>query len=69
MKRLVDAEPKLGDKVRTLKRAGYGTEEAFAHLLQLGGDPYEALLSLEGATEERLIRLCKRVQTGGMTMR
>ena len=60
MKRLVEAAPQLREEVRHLKREGLGTEPAFAHLLGLDGDPYEAMLSLETATEKEIGDLCAR---------
>jgi hypothetical protein len=60
MKRLVEAEPRLRERVRALKREGMGTEPAIAHLLGLEGDPYEAVLALEEATEEQLVGLCEQ---------
>lgn len=58
MKRLVEIEPRLREKVRERKRAGCGTEPAFAKLLGLEGDPYEAMLSLKMAPREELVDLC-----------
>lgn len=44
----------LRERVLALKRAGVKTEPAFARVLRLPGDAYEALLALESASDERL---------------
>lgn len=41
-------------RIRELKRSGVKTEPAFAQVLGLTGDPYEALLALEDWPPERL---------------
>ncbi|MFC3749308.1 DUF4269 domain-containing protein [Paenibacillus sp. GCM10012306] len=52
----------LGDSFRKqviqLKRQGVKTEPAFAQLLQLEGDPYEAVLGLDKLSEMELRALC-----------
>jgi ribosomal protein S18 acetylase RimI-like enzyme len=44
----------LRDRVRALKQRGMKTEPAFAEVLGLTGDPFEALLALETWSPERL---------------
>lgn len=60
MKRLLNIVPALRPRVRTLKREGHATEEAFAELLRLDGDPFEAFLALEDATQRQLAERCRR---------
>lgn len=50
----------LAARIRDLKRAGTKTEPAFAQVLGLAGDPYEALLALETWPPERLRDLVAR---------
>ncbi|MRN55396.1 DUF4269 domain-containing protein [Paenibacillus monticola] len=54
----------LGNEFREhiidLKSGGMKTEPAFAHVLSLNGDPYEALLALGELELEALDSLCKK---------
>ncbi|MET0287782.1 MAG: DUF4269 domain-containing protein [Polyangiales bacterium] len=52
--RLLTVFPTLRDEVLALKRAGVKTEPAFASVLGLQGDPYQALLDLEPLSEAQL---------------
>ncbi len=52
--RLLALRPDLRSSVVTLKEQGLKTEPAFATLLRLSGDPYEALLALEKETDQAL---------------
>ena len=47
--------PELREQVIELKQAGVKTEPAFAQLLDLQGDPYEAVLELENWSDEALV--------------
>lgn len=47
-------------QVIALKRSGVKTEPAFARLLRLEGDPYEALLQLYGWGEHELAAFCRK---------
>ena len=53
-KRLLDMEPHLRGEVQALKEKGVKTEPAFATILQLAGDPYEAVLALENLSVDAL---------------
>ncbi|WP_025692339.1 DUF4269 domain-containing protein [Paenibacillus zanthoxyli] len=48
------------ERVRLLKAEGIKTEPAFAQLLALEGDPYEALLQLEPLDRRELEALCRK---------
>jgi hypothetical protein len=50
----------LVDKVKLLKQNGIKTEPAFAQLLALQGDPYEAMLNLETYSDIELINLISK---------
>jgi hypothetical protein len=50
----------LREKVIGLKANGLKTEPAFAKLLALPGDPYQALLALETCSDQELLRLVRQ---------
>ena len=56
-RRLLNLIPDLRPRVLLLKKQGLKTEPAFAQLLGLSGDPYEAMLKLESAGNEELAEL------------
>jgi hypothetical protein len=45
------------EEVRRLKREGFGTEPAFARLLGISSDPYDALRDLDGVGDTELVSL------------
>lgn len=55
--RLLDLCPELKAKVIALKQDGMKTEPAFAQLLSLKGDPYEAMLELDMMSDEVVVLL------------
>lgn len=55
--RLLSLDPSLRPTIRALKQAGMKTEPAFAHMLHLPGDPYQALLTLEQQSDTLLLHL------------
>ncbi|MBT8078190.1 MAG: DUF4269 domain-containing protein [Gammaproteobacteria bacterium] len=60
--RILGAFPQLGDEIVALKAAGLKTEPAFAKLLQLRGDPYEAVLALEACSDAEIHGLVNEAQ-------
>lgn len=56
------AGEKFRNRIISLKRAGVKTEPAFARLLQLKGDPFEALLTLESLSD---CQLTERIRKSG----
>jgi hypothetical protein len=56
--RLLDICPELKARVIALKQNGVKTEPAFAQLLSLKGDPYEAMLELEELADDDILALC-----------
>ena len=58
--RLLAVAPDLRSDVLALKRFGLKTEPAFAKRLQLPGDPYEAMLTLESRTDDELCEIARR---------
>ena len=56
-KRLLALAPHLREAVVRWKQAGLKTEPAFAKALSLPGDPYEAVLALEGLDDAQLQRV------------
>lgn len=59
MHRVLSVEPKLRERVRELKKKGISTEEAFAEILALEGDPYDAFLSLEEKSDQEIKSMCR----------
>jgi len=55
--RLLSLDPSLQPAIRALKAAGTKTEPAFARLLGLEGNPYQAMLTLEGQSDIMLATL------------
>lgn len=54
MRRVLSIEPELRAEVRKLKRGELSTEKAFARLLDLEGNPYEAFLKLEEKSDNEI---------------
>jgi hypothetical protein len=52
--------PALHQEIIRLKNSGLKTEPAFATLLALPGDPYQALLDLETCSDQQLLRLVQQ---------
>ncbi|MTI11291.1 DUF4269 domain-containing protein [Curvivirga aplysinae] len=59
--RLLSLRPSLRKKVINLKQQGIKTEPAFAQILGLTGDPYQAIVDLETLSDEDLLEFLNRV--------
>jgi hypothetical protein len=55
--RLLGLEPTMSPEIRRLKNSGLKTEPAFAQVLGLEGDPYDALLALENFSDAQIVAL------------
>jgi len=64
-KRLLQLEPELRSRVIQLKQSGLKTEAAFARVLGLVGDPFEAVLQLENLSTTELQNLISQVRMLG----
>jgi len=60
-KRLLGLSPELVTRIIQLKQSGLKTEAAFASILQLSGDPFEAVLKLEQFNDAQLLEIIARV--------
>ncbi|MES0882989.1 DUF4269 domain-containing protein [Roseibium sp. SCP14] len=58
--RVLAIEPGLRDEVLKLRQQGLKTEPAFARLLDLKGDPYEAMLDLGDKSDKELREIINR---------
>ncbi|KAA5604237.1 DUF4269 domain-containing protein [Roseospira marina] len=65
--RLLRLGPQLREPVVRLKQDGLKTEPAFARILALPGDPYEALLGLETLADDDLRTMIEMAQVPGCT--
>ncbi|WP_420549470.1 DUF4269 domain-containing protein [Curvivirga sp.] len=59
--RLLSLVPCLREKVIGLKQQGIKTEPAFAQILGLKGDPYQAMIDLETLSDQDLLKLPNRI--------
>ena len=55
--RILELVPHLREPIIAFKQSGLKTEPAFARLLALEGDPYEAMLELEKLSDDELVAL------------
>ncbi|CAH1055311.1 DUF4269 domain-containing protein [Paenibacillus pseudetheri] len=59
---LAQMDDDFRERIILLKTSGWKTEPAFAKVLGLKGDPYEALLELEKLSRSELYSLCHSIQ-------